>query len=200
MRFIFDTLRRLYDWVLSFADRPSGPWVLFLVAFAESSFFPVPPDFLLIALAVARPGRALWFATITTVGSVLGAGLGYWIGYQFYEVIGHPIVAFYGQEDSYSRVQVLYQEWDAIAVGVAGFTPIPYKVFTIAAGAFHLDLTVFFLASVISRGARFFIVGALIMLFGERIREFIERYFDRLALVALALFVGGFLIVKYAIR
>ncbi len=193
-------IRQLYDWVMSFARSPYGAWALFLVAIAESSFFPVPPDFLLIALAVANPKRSLWFAAIATAGSVIGAGIGYWIGLEFYERLGRPIVEFYGAQDSYSHVQSLYREWDSLAVGIAGFTPIPFKVFTIAAGAFQLDLFTFFLASSISRGARFCLVGGLIWWFGPGIRTFIERYLNWLAVLAVVLFVGGFLIIRYAIN
>ena len=170
-------LRRLYDWVLSFATSPYGTWALFLVAVAESSFFPIPPDVLLIALAVGAPSRSLFFALVTTTGSVLGAGIGYWIGYQFFELLGRPIVAFYQAESHFERVQQLYQDYDALAVGLAGFTPIPYKVFTLAAGVFHLNLGTFFAASVISRGLRFFLIGLLILYFGPQIQRFIDRYF-----------------------
>lgn len=193
-------LRWLYDWVLSFSRSPYGTWALFLIAVAESSFFPVPPDILMIALAVGNPKRSLWFAAVTTLGSVIGAGIGYWIGFEFYERIGKPIVDFYGAQDSYSQVQSLYREWDSLAVGIAGFTPIPFKVFTIAAGAFRLDLPTFFLASTVSRGARFFLVGALILRFGPGIQSFIERHLGWLAILFAVLLAGGFLLVRYAIN
>ncbi len=193
-------LRRLYDWVMSFARSRYGAWALFLVAIAESSFFPVPPDFLLIALAVGNPRRSLRFAAITALGSIIGAGIGYWIGLEFYQRLGRPIVEFYGAQDSYRQVQALYREWDSLAVGIAGFTPIPFKVFTIAAGAFQLELLPFFLASTLSRGARFFLVGGLIWWFGPSIQTFIERYLNWLAVLAVVLFVGGFLTIRYAIN
>lgn len=192
-------LRRLYDWVLGFADKPFGAWVLFVLAFAESSFFPVPPDVLLMALSVGKPRRSFWFAGICTLGSVAGAALGYLLGMQFYELVGRPIIEFYGASERYDTVKQLYENWDALAVGIAGFTPIPYKVFTIAAGAFQINFGVFMLASIASRGARFFIIAALIRWFGPTIKEFIDRYFNLLTVVFMILLVGGFLVVKYLI-
>lgn len=192
-------LRRLYDWVLSFAEKPYGAWALFLVAFAESSFFPIPPDVLLIALSVAKPSRSFVFAGISTLGSILGAAFGYLIGAQFYEVAGRPIIQFYGVEQRYLQVQALYQHYDALAVAVAGFTPIPYKVFTIAAGAFHINFLTFILASIASRGARFMLVGGLIWWLGPEIKRFIDHYFNLLTIVFVILLAGGFVLVKYVI-
>ncbi|HSR69931.1 MAG TPA: YqaA family protein [Acidobacteriota bacterium] len=193
-------VRRLYDWVLSFAESPYGTWALFAIAVAESSFFPIPPDVLLIALAVGAPRRALFFALVTTAGSVLGAGIGYWIGYQFFELLGRPIVEFYQMEEQFQSVQQLYRDYDAMAVGIAGFTPIPYKVFTLAAGVFQLNLPIFFLASLISRGLRFFLIGLLILYFGPHIQRFIDRYFNLLAVLFTVLLIGGFLLIKYVIN
>lgn len=192
-------LRKLYDWVLSFAEKPYGAWALFLVAFAESSFFPIPPDVLLIALSVAKPSRSFFFAGLSTLGSVLGAALGYLLGFQFYQLAGHPIIRFYGVEQRYLQVQALYQHYDALAVAVAGFTPIPYKVFTIAAGAFHINFLTFMLASILSRGARFVLVGGLIWWVGPEIKRFIDRYFNLLTIAFVILLAGGFVIVKYVI-
>ena len=192
-------IRYLYDWVLSFAESPYGVLALFLIAFAESSFFPVPPDVLLIALAIGAPSRAFWFSLVCTAGSVAGAGVGYLLGLQFYEVVGEPIIEFYSAGDRYLQVKELYAEWDAIAVGIAGFTPIPFKVFTIAAGAFKIDFWVFLLASFLSRGARFFLVGGLIRWLGPSIKEFIDKYFNLLTVIFVILLVGGFVIVKYVI-
>jgi membrane protein YqaA with SNARE-associated domain len=192
-------LRRMYDWVAGLAERPHGVWALFLVAFAESSFFPIPPDVLLLALAVSRPRRSFLFAAVCTAGSVLGAALGYLIGLQFYEMIGRPIIDLYGAQQSYQMVRDLYQQWDAIAVGVAGFTPIPYKVFTIAAGAFEINFLIFMLASLVSRAGRFFLVGGLIWWLGPGIQRLIDRYFNLLTVIFAILLVGGFVIVKYVI-
>ena len=195
----FSWLRAIYDWVLGFAERPEGERALFLIAFAEASFFPIPPDMLLIPLAVGAPGKALRFAAVCTVGSVLGAMLGYLLGLQFYEVLGRRIIEFYGAQDGYQQTRELYQNWDAIAVAVAGFTPIPYKVFTIAAGVFHINFLTFLLASLLSRGTRFFLVGGLILWFGPEIKRFMDRYFNLLTVVFGVLMIGGFLILKYAL-
>lgn len=195
----FTFLRRLYDWVLAFAATPHGTWALFLLAVAESSFFPIPPDVLLMALAVAAPSRAFRFAAICSAGSVLGGVIGYLLGLEFYELLGRPIIEFYSAADAYQRVQQLYRDWDAIAVAVAGFTPIPYKVFTIAAGVFEINFATFLLASIVSRSARFFLIGALIWWMGPRIRAFIERYFNLLTVIFAVLLVGGFILLKYVI-
>ena len=190
-------LRRLYEWVLHWADTPYGTWALFLLAFAESSFFPIPPDVLLIALCVARPEKSFRYALVSSVGSILGGCLGYLIGWQFMATVGNRIVAFYGLGDKVAYIEHLYNTYDAWAVGIAGFTPIPYKVFTIAAGMFKINFMVFVLASMVSRSARFFLVGGLIHRFGPRIQVFIDRYFDMLAITFTVLLVGSFVVLKY---
>lgn len=193
-------LRKLYDWVLSWAETPYGVPALFILAFAESSFFPVPPDVLLIALAISIPAKSLYYALICSVGSVLGGMVGYLIGYEFMEAVGNRIITLYGFTDKWDLVGSLYNRYAAWAVGIAGFTPIPYKVFTIAGGAFKIDFLVFVIASVLSRSARFFLVAGLIYYFGPAIRGFIERYFNTLAVVFVVLLIGGFILVKYAIN
>jgi len=190
-------LRKLYDWVLHWAETPYGSWALFLLAFAESSFFPVPPDVLLIALAISIPAKAFRYALICSLGSLLGGVAGYMIGYQFMDLVGFRIVDFYGFAEQYQAVGNLYNRYNAWAVGIAGFTPIPYKVFTISAGAFKINFVIFVIASAISRSARFFLVGWLIYKFGPGIRLFIDRYFNVLAFVFVALLIGGFILVKY---
>jgi Predicted membrane protein len=187
-------LRGLYDWVEHFAETPYGSWALFLLAFAESTFFPVPPDILLIALAVSIPSRAFRYALICSVGSVLGGVIGYIIGYRFMEVIGFGILNFYGLAEKYQKVAELYNRYNVWVVGIAGFTPIPYKVFTISAGAFKINFPLFLLASVVSRSARFFLVAGLIYIFGKEIRAFIERYFNILAVIFALLLVAGFIL------
>jgi len=193
-------LRRLYDWVLHWAETPYGTWALFLLAFCESSFFPIPPDVLLIALAVAIPKKSFKYALVCSAGSVLGGCLGYLIGWQFMAGIGEKIIAFYGLTRKIEYIKDLYINYDAWAIGIAGFTPIPYKVFTISAGAFNINFPVFIIASTISRSARFFLVGSLIYIFGSRIQTFIDKYFNILAVAFTVLLVAGFVIIKYLFR
>ncbi len=192
-------LRRLYDWVLHWAETPYAGWALFLLSFAEASFFPIPPDVLLIALCVAKPPKAFKYALLCSVGSLLGGCLGYLIGYGFMAGVGQKIVNVYGFADKVDYIQSLYQQYDAWAVGIAGFTPIPYKVFTIAAGMFKINFAVFVLASLVSRSARFFLVGGLIFKFGPGIQSTIDRYFDKLALAFVVLLVLGFAVVKWVL-
>jgi membrane protein YqaA with SNARE-associated domain len=194
---VFHPLRRLYDWVLSWAHHPHAQIALFALAFAESSFFPIPPDVLLIAIALGLPTRAFRFALITTVGSVLGGLAGYGIGHGLMASVGQPILDFYHLQAQFDRIRELYLQYDVWAVGVAGFTPIPYKVFTIAAGAFDMDPLRFTLASVVSRGARFFLVAWLIHRYGAEIKRFIDRYFNLLTLVFTVLLVGFFVLLTY---
>jgi membrane protein YqaA with SNARE-associated domain len=189
-------LRKLYDWVLHWAETPYGTWALFILAFCESSFFPIPPDVLLIALGVALPKKSLKYAWVCSIGSVIGGCLGYLIGWQFMAVIGTKIIHFYGLTDKVDYIRDLFVQYDAWAIAIAGFTPIPYKVFTISAGAFGINFTVFVIASALSRSARFFLVGGLIYLFGPRIQRFIDRYFDILAVAFTVLLVAGFVLIK----
>lgn len=190
-------LRRLYDWVLHWAKTPYGTWALFILALSESSFFPVPPDVLLIALAIGAPRKSLTYALVCSAGSVIGGCLGYLIGWQFMTGLGERIIDIYGLTEKVSYIRDLYVRHDAWAVGIAGFTPIPYKVFTISAGAFHINFAVFFFASLISRSARFFLVGGLIYTFGPKIQSFIDKYFDLLAIVFTILLVAGFVLIKF---
>ncbi len=190
-------LRKLYDWVLTWAASPYAVPALFMLAFAESSFFPVPPDVLLIALAISVPERAFFFALICAVGSVLGGVGGYIIGYGFMEAVGDRIIHFYGFAEQWARVGDMYNRYAGWAVGIAGFTPIPYKVFTIAAGAFKINFPIFLVASAISRSARFFLLALLIYHFGPPIRLFIDKYFNLLVIAFTVLLLGGFLLIKY---
>jgi membrane protein YqaA with SNARE-associated domain len=194
---ILPPLRRLYDWVLSLAHHPYASAALFVLAFAESSVFPIPPDVLLIALALGIPARAFRLALITTVGSVLGGLAGYAIGYGLMASVGQWILDFYNLHAQFERIRELYLQYDVWAVGIAGFTPIPYKVFTIAAGAFDMDPWRFALASLAGRGGRFYLVALLIYYYGAPIRGFIDRYFGALTLVFAALLVGFFILLAY---
>ena len=192
-------LSRLYGWVLHWAKTPYGTWALFILAFSESSFFPIPPDVLLIALSVVLPKKSLRYALVCSVGSILGGCFGYLIGWQFMATVGDAIIRFYGLIDKYEYIQQLYSLYDAWVVGIAGFTPIPYKVFTITAGAFRINFVVFLVASAVSRSARFFIVGGLIYLFGPKIELFIERYFNPLAIAFVILLILGFVVMRFFI-
>ena len=189
-------LRALYDWVLSWADSRYGVPALAVLAATESIFFPIPPDPLLMALSLSRPHKAFLYAAVCSASSVLGGALGYVIGLYLFQSIGEPIITFYGVKEKYHIVQEYYRAYDAWAVGIAGFTPIPYKVFTISAGAFHINFLVFLLASILSRSARFFIEAALIHRFGPPIRGFIDRYFNVLTIAFIVLLLGGFLLLK----
>jgi len=192
-------LRRLYDWVLYWARTPYGTWALFALAFCESSFFPIPPDVLLIALSVVLPKKSLKFALVCSGGSLLGGCFGYLIGWQFMATVGNAIIRFYGLIDKYEYIRQLYMLYDAWVVGIAGFTPIPYKIFTITAGAFRINFVVFLVASAVSRSARFFLIGGLIYLFGPKIQSFIERYFNALAVAFVILLILGFVAIRYLI-
>lgn len=186
-------VRRLYHWVLSWSHRPGGPWALTGVAVAEATFFPIPPDVLLIPLVLGRPRRAWTFAALCTLGSVAGAALGYFIGAGLYQAVAEPILEFYGYTDEYLHIGRLFQENLVVALGTAGFTPIPFKVFTIAGGGFGVSLPAFLVVAAFSRGARFFLVAGLLRVFGPQIREFIERHFSWLSIAVAVVVVGGFL-------
>lgn len=191
-------VRRLYDWVLGFAHRPSGPWALAAFSFAESSFFPIPPDPLLMALAIGAPKKAFRFATVCAVGSVLGGIAGYAIGWGIWGAVNHLFFTYVPgvTPEAFAHIQAIYDRYDFWAIFAAGFTPIPFKVFTLSAGVFEISFAVFVLASTVSRSARFFLVAGLIYVYGPSIQDFIDRYFDKLAWLFLVLLVGGFLVVK----
>lgn len=191
-------IRRLYDWVLHWAETPYGTPALFLLAFAESSFFPIPPDVLLLALCISVPTRAFRFALIAALGSVLGGAAGYGIGFWLWEAVDALFYRYVPgfTEELFLRVQALFDAYGFWTVFTAGFTPIPYKVITIGAGVFKINLAVFLFASAVSRSLRFFLVAWLIHRYGPAMRGFIERYFNVLTLVFMVLLVGGFLVVR----
>lgn len=190
-------LRQLYDWTMHWADTPQSLVALFLIAFAESSFFPIPPDVLLIAIVASNRRRWITAAALCTVGSVSGALLGYAIGYGFMATLGQRIVEFYHAQHHWERVVALYNgEWGVWFLAAAAFTPIPYKVATIAAGATHMALLPFVLVSILGRAGRFFLVAVILRLFGAPVRRTLERNFDLAALAFLVLLVAGFAAIK----
>ena len=189
-------LRALYDWTMRLAAHRRASWVLAIVSFIESSVFPIPPDLLLIPMVLAERAKAWFYASICTAASVLGGLMGYLIGLLLFETVGRMLLDFYGYGAKFEQFAALYNEWGGWIVFIAGVTPFPYKVITIASGVTQLDLMVFVVASVLARGARFFAVAALLYLFGPPIRSFIERRLGMLATVATALLLGGFVIAR----
>jgi len=190
-------LRPLYDWTMAkAADRAALPW-LAGISFVESSFFPIPPDIMVIPMVLADRARAWLIAAVCTAASVLGGFLGYAIGFFLFEAIGGPIIEFYGLEDAFARFQEAYADYGAIIVFGFGLTPLPYKVITIASGVAALNPGVFGLASVTSRGLRFFLEAALLYWLGPPVRTFIEKRLELVTLAVFVLGVAGFIAVKY---
>ena len=189
-------IRKLYNWILHWAATPYAVPALFIVSFVESSFFPIAPDVLLIAMVVAVPVGWLRFALVCSIGSVLGGMFGYLIGFQFMDLIGNRIVEFYHFQEKWDKIGLLYEKYNAWAVAVAGFTPLPYKVFTLSAGAFKINFPIFVLASAASRSARFFLVAALLYKFGPSFKALIEKYFNLFTIAFFILLVLGFFILK----
>ncbi|MDX8383869.1 MAG: YqaA family protein [Ghiorsea sp.] len=185
-------LRRAYAWTLSWAEHPSARVALFLIALIESSFFPIPPDILLIALALGRPEWGLKFAAIATAGSTVGAALGYAIGMLLFVSVAQPIIEFYGLMEQFNATEAYFIEYGVAIVLLAGFTPIPFKVVTIAAGAFGLDFVLFMLASLFSRGVRFSMEGALLRWGGDKVRDLVEKHFELLTASVALLVIAGF--------
>ncbi len=191
-------LRWLYDWVLSWAETPYGALALFVLAFAESSFFPIPPDVLLIALCVGQRKKALWFAGVCAVGSLFGGMAGYLIGWGMWGAVDQYFFAYVPgfTEEVFNAVSARYEEYGFAIVFTAAFTPIPYKVITIAAGVCTINFPLFMFASVVGRSARFFLVAGLMFFFGEKIKGFIDRWFNYLTILFAILLVGGFAALK----
>lgn len=192
-------LRRLYDWTMELAAHRSAPWALAGVSFIESSVFPIPPDVMLIPMVLAERRKAWFYATLCTVASVVGGAFGYFIGYFLFETVGEPILRFYGYQEAFHEFAARYNEWGAWIVFMAGVTPFPYKVITIASGATQLNFFVFMLASVAARGLRFFVVAGLLYWFGPPIKDFIERRLGLLFTIFVILLLGGFAVVKFAL-
>ena len=191
-------LRRLYQWVIHWAQTPHAKTALVLIAFAESSFFPIPPDVLLIAMGVSAPHGAIGYAGLCLVGSVLGGMAGYAIGLGLWGLVSEWFFAYIPgfTPEVFQKVSTLYSDNAFWAVFAAGFSPIPYKVFTIAAGATQISFMTFVVASILSRGLRFFLIGGALRVFGPSVRQVLEKYFDLFSIAFLVLLIGGFIVVK----
>lgn len=189
-------VRKIYDWIISLSGNKHALACLFAISFIESSFFPIPPDIMLIPMILATPKQAWKIAGVCTVASVIGAYLGYIIGVYFFQLIAEPLLNFYGYLDKFNDFKKLYEEYGAWIVFGAGITPFPYKIITIASGVVHLNLFVFTIASVIARGLRFFIIAWLLKTYGEKMRTFIEKNLGWLSVLFLILLIGGFMLIK----
>jgi membrane protein YqaA with SNARE-associated domain len=190
-------MQRLYDWMMRSAAHPRAPTALFWVSFVESSVFPIPPDVMLIPMVLAERLKAWWYATIATVGSVIGGVAGYAIGYFLLEFIGLPILRFYGAADQFDTFAGWFNEWGVLILIAKGWTPFPYKVLTIMAGATQMNLIAFIAASIVARSMRFFLVAALIYWFGPPIREFIEKRLSLVTTLFVVALVGGFVAIRF---
>lgn len=192
-------IRRMYRWVVGWSESKNAERALGSIAVAESSFFPIPPDPLLIAMTTVQPKKYLRFATICTVGSVIGGLIGYAIGVGLFESVGQWVISTYGLQDQFSEIGERFSRNAFLAVFATGFTPIPYKLITISAGVFQINLATFVIASIVGRGGRFFLVAFAMHHFGKRYKDKIEKYIDILSLAFLALLIGGFMIVRYIV-
>lgn len=190
-------VKATYDYMLNLASRRNAMYFLFAVAFIESSFFPIPPDVMLIPMVLAAPAKAWRIAGIATAASVLGGAFGYAIGVFFFDLIAWPILTFYGYMHQFDVFKDYYHEWGAWIVFGAGITPFPYKVITIASGVVHLDFAVFMLASVVARGMRFYLVAWLLKKYGEPMKDYIEKNLGMLSVLFLLLLLGGFACIKF---
>ena len=189
-------VRKIYDAVFHLSKNNGAVYWLFAISFIESSFFPIPPDVMLIPMILAAPKKAWQLAGIATAGSFIGAYLGYIIGVYFFQLIAEPLLNFYGYLEKFNSFKDLYNEYGAWIVFGAGITPFPYKIITIASGVVHMNIFIFTFASIIARGMRFFLVAWLLKTYGEKMREFIEKNLGWLSVVFLLLLIGGFAIIK----
>ncbi|MDP2355474.1 MAG: YqaA family protein [Beijerinckiaceae bacterium] len=188
--------KRLYNWTLSLAKSPRAVPALAAVSFAESSFFPIPPDVVLVPMALANPKKAWWYATVCTVASVAGGVAGYAIGYLFYETIGLWLVQIYGYANKVETLRAFYDGWGWAFILVAGFTPMPFKLVTIFSGLLEYNLALFILLSTITRGARFFLVAAVLNRFGDTIRILLDRHFAIFLALVVFFIIAGFVVVS----
>ena len=188
--------RNLYEWTLTKSSHKKAPWFLSIISFSESSFFPIPPDIILIPMVLAKKTKAFFYALVCTLSSVLGGVLGYFIGLILFNSIGIILINIYHLNDSINEFKNYYNLYGPWIVVIAGFTPFPFKVITIASGLFQLNFIIFILCSFLSRGARFYLVAGLLYLYGEKIRIFIDRYFNFLTILFLVLLIGSILFIK----
>lgn len=184
--------KRLYDWTLALAESPRAVWALAAVAFAESSFFPIPPDVVLVPMSLAQPRKAWFYAGVCTVASVLGGIVGYGIGYLLYDTIGQWLIGLYGYAEKMDALRKFYAEWGWAFILIKGMTPIPYKLVTIVSGLLEYNFLLFVGLSIVTRGLRFFVLAAILNRFGAKIRELLERHFALFMVIIVATIVGGF--------
>ena len=192
-----DLTRSIYDYTLNLAAKQNALTWLFIISFIESSFFPIPPDIMIIPMVLATPKEAYKIAGVATIASVLGGYFGYFVGVYGFELIARPLLEFYGYMAQFSKFENYYHEYGAWIVFGAGITPFPYKIITIASGVVHLDLVVFTIASVIARGMRFYLIAWLLKRFGDPMKVFIEKNLNLLSVIFLLLLIGGFAAVKF---
>ena len=188
--------KKIYDWTLTKSEHPKAVWFLSFISFIESSIFPIPPDIILIPMALVKKGKAFFYAFVCTISSVLGGLVGYMIGYLFFNSLGSILINFYNLSDSVNDFKEYYLLYGVWIVIIAGFTPFPFKVITITSGLFNLNIFVFVICSLISRGARFYLLSLLINIYGERIKEFINKYFNLLTIIILILILIFLFIIK----
>ncbi len=189
--------RNLYNWTLNQSSKKYAPWFLTFISFVESSFFPIPPDIILIPMIIAKRTKAFLYAFVCTISSVFGGLFGYLIGYALFNSIGIILVNFYGMTEYIENLKEYYNDYGIWFVLIAGFTPLPFKVITIASGLFQLNLIIFILCSLVARGGRFYLIAGLLYLFGEAIKKFIDRYFNFLTILFFILLIGSILFLNY---
>ena len=188
--------RKLYDWTLNKASQKSALWFLSLISFIESSFFPIPPDIVLIPMVLAKRAKAFFYALVCTLSSVAGGVFGYFIGLFLFNSIGIFLINFYHLDEQVNQFKDYYNSYGVWIVIIAGFTPFPFKVITIASGLFQLNFIIFILCSILSRGSRFYLISILLYFYGESIKKFINKYFNILTIFFFILLIGGILFIK----
>ena len=190
-------LRKLYDWTLLKSSHPKASWFLAIISFAESSFFPIPPDIILIPMIIAKKTKAYFYAFICTLSSVAGGVIGYCFGFFLYNSIGLLILNYYGLSDHFINFEQYYLKYGLLIVLAAGFTPFPFKVITIASGVFALNILSFIIIAFIARGLRFYIIAYLLKIFGTSIEKIIDKYFNILTIVFFTILIGSIALLKF---